>query len=385
MNLPLLLIALLAPLAYDFLLPRPRSSWGLTGAAAAPLEAVALVEGGPLAAVALAVGMIAATFLPVWVVWLGLQGRSLPVLRLAQADRRFEAVDRAPQHVFLQALALVAGVLVAWAVDAHLSAGPQSTASTVAAALVVLIALRLPPLLLFALQVRGLALRDLGSEVAAWMLLAPATAAAYVLAGWGGALVLGAIAAQLQVVAYRAYAQAVRASAAEAEAQMALTDGLTGLPNRRGIISLWADHPPTHLAVIDIDHFKLVNDRFGHVFGDDVLRACAAHVRATGLWCGRYGGEEFVVALHEWGSDDAASMLEDLRVGCAEDATVRLENGEPIRYTISIGFTAVAEHEAFGAAFKRADAELYQAKESGRNRVMPLVADRRVLATSRDA
>ncbi len=367
----LLLIALLAPLAYDFLLPRTRSSWVLAGAAAAPLEAVALVEGGPLAAVALAAGMVVATLLPLWMVRFGLQRRSLRVLRLAQEDQRFDAIDRAPLHVLLQTLSLLAGVALAWAVTTHFGGLPGRVLSVVAAVLIALVALRLPPWILFALQVQGLALRDLGSEVAAWILLAPATSAAYALIGWGGALALGVISAQLQVAAHRAYAQALRASAAEAEAQMALTDGLTGLPNRRGILSLWADHPPTHLAVIDIDHFKLVNDRFGHIFGDDVLRACAAHVRATGLWCGRYGGEEFVVALHEWGNVDAARMLEDLRAGCAEDATVRLENGEPIRFTISIGFTAVTEHEAFGPAFKRADAELYQAKENGRNLVRP--------------
>ncbi len=373
MTLPLL-IALLAPPAYDFLLLRARSSWVLAGAAAAPLEAVALLEGGPLAAVALAGGMVVATLLPLWMVRSGLQRRSLRVLRLAQEDRRFEVIDRAPLQVFLQTVALLAGVALAGTFTTHVGPTSGRVVPVLAAALIALVALRLPPWILFVLQVRGLALRDLGGEVAAWILLAPATSAAYVLAGWVGALALGAIAAQLQVAAHRAYAQAMRASAAEAEAQMALTDGLTGLPNRRGILSLWADHPPTHLAVIDIDHFKLVNDRFGHVFGDDVLRVCAAHVRATGLWCGRYGGEEFVVAMHEWGNVDATRMLEDLRAGCSEDATVRLENGEPIRFTISIGFTAVAEREAFGAAFKRADAELYQAKEGGRNQVRPQVA-----------
>jgi eukaryotic-like serine/threonine-protein kinase len=161
----------------------------------------------------------------------------------------------------------------------------------------------------------------------------------------------------------------------------AATDPLTGCQNRRsGMAALegmarTAAHggPPVSVLMVDLDRFKLINDLRGHQAGDDVLRgvgqAIAATVRSSDIAM-RYGGEEFLVAVTTVDDDGLAQLAERLR-RAVERLDVRGEDGEPIPVTASVG-AARWEGAADGlnALIGRADAALYEAKESGRNRVV---------------
>lgn len=157
---------------------------------------------------------------------------------------------------------------------------------------------------------------------------------------------------------------------------LAITDELTGLPNRRGFLLLampslaqaWRRSRPSALVVADIDHFKAINDRFGHATGDTVLRGFGAAMRAVvrrGDVPGRTGGEEFVLLLPGETLEDARRIAERLR----ETVAARRFAGS-VRITISCGI-AVLETEPHEAALTRAleaaDRALYAAKANGRN------------------
>lgn len=169
---------------------------------------------------------------------------------------------------------------------------------------------------------------------------------------------------------------------------LALHDDLTGLPNRRQLIGRLeaiasasrTSHKPFAVAVLDLDHFKKVNDRHGHQAGDEVLSEVAQ--RATGLLrgadamlrvdetlgdIGRFGGEEFLVILPDTNLTGAGLAAERLRREIA-DRPFETSDGK-VSCTASIG---VAEHipgEPFNRTIARADEALYRAKEAGRNRV----------------
>ena len=162
-------------------------------------------------------------------------------------------------------------------------------------------------------------------------------------------------------------------------ARLASTDALTDLPNRRYL----EDHARIELEclrrfggtmallLVDLDHFKLINDRFGHLAGDAVLKkfaaVCKTVIRDNDLFA-RIGGEEFVALLG--GTDETGAFLlaERLRSTIA-DLKVKTPSGV-IRVTGSIGVTSVkAQDRSITAALKRADAALYAAKNAGRNRV----------------
>jgi diguanylate cyclase (GGDEF)-like protein len=150
------------------------------------------------------------------------------------------------------------------------------------------------------------------------------------------------------------------ASRTQRLSEAASTDVLTGLPNRRTINrALGRLEPDDLVIIIDLDHFKDVNDHLGHAVGDDVLRAfgtvLATTVRARDM-VGRYGGEEFVVILAPPVGADA--FLHRLR---AEWTALR-----PLAITFSAG-VAKADDDP-GGAIERADAALYQAKHDGRDR-----------------
>mgnify|MGYP001160583138 FL=1 len=121
------------------------------------------------------------------------------------------------------------------------------------------------------------------------------------------------------------------------------------------------------IGVIDIDHFKSVNDRFGHLIGDEVLlllsrlmaRSFRLHDRLY-----RFGGEEFLVLMRCPAEDDAAQAMERFRV-----LTEQFEFPQVGRVTVSIGFTAVRPGDTPSGAFERADQAVYHAKQNGRNRV----------------
>lgn len=153
----------------------------------------------------------------------------------------------------------------------------------------------------------------------------------------------------------------------------AMTDPLTGLLNRRALFGGLTGRVPDEVAlvVLDLDHFKSINDRFGHASGDMVLRAFAevisSNLRSSDV-AARLGGEEFCILLPNAGPDAAARIAERIRAHL--EAKVFPTPSGPIRSTVSAGIAArSAEPESFQALLNRADLALYQAKSSGRNRV----------------
>ncbi|MBH9576686.1 GGDEF domain-containing protein [Inhella proteolytica] len=163
----------------------------------------------------------------------------------------------------------------------------------------------------------------------------------------------------------------------ERKAHEAATDALTGLANRRSLDQLldaWLQRPPTQegLAVLmlDIDHFKAVNDRHGHGVGDATLKTFAERVRAqlrSSDQCARYGGEEFCVLLPGATHEKALEIAERLRAAVASQPLL----SEPlVDNTVSVGLAWMAEGDDAATLLQRADAALYEAKRSGRNRVV---------------
>lgn len=160
----------------------------------------------------------------------------------------------------------------------------------------------------------------------------------------------------------------------------AATDALTGLPNRRYFLAElerhWArvvrnEAGEAAVMMLDLDHFKRVNDTYGHATGDEVLKHLAALIRDAlrrGDLVGRLGGEEFAVLQVGASRDEALRLAQRIRQS-VEESAVPIAGGS-LRYTASIGVTALADSDRDGrAALLRADAALYRAKETGRNRV----------------
>jgi diguanylate cyclase (GGDEF)-like protein len=165
----------------------------------------------------------------------------------------------------------------------------------------------------------------------------------------------------------------------------ALTDALTGLPNRRALFEV-ADtlsqdrdlrSDAISVLIFDLDHFKQTNDRFGHDLGDRVLKLFAmtaqAHLNGTSI-VARLGGEEFVAILPDADPLAAANAAESVR--CSFASAAASVDGLPVEGTVSVG---VAWDAGVGgdlnALFRRADAALYMAKRAGRNRVELLGPD----------
>lgn len=161
--------------------------------------------------------------------------------------------------------------------------------------------------------------------------------------------------------------------------EMAVTDSLTGLHNRRYIAarlrqameSASNGGAPVSVMIADIDHFKRINDTYGHDAGDAVLRAFATRLteglRALDL-AARFGGEEFVVVMPGAGLAEGRIAAERLRAAIAH-APFSLQSGEAIEVTISIGLAQAYPGEDIEALLRRADEALYEAKSAGRNRV----------------
>jgi two-component system cell cycle response regulator len=164
--------------------------------------------------------------------------------------------------------------------------------------------------------------------------------------------------------------------------ELAVTDQLTGLHNRRYMTgqldalvkraALGGD--PVSCLLIDIDHFKKINDGYGHDVGDEVLREfavrLASNVRAIDLPC-RYGGEEFVVVMPGTKLEDAERIAERIRLHVAGSPFRVMGGSELLTVTISIGVAATSgPDEKPEALLKRADEGVYEAKASGRNKVI---------------
>jgi diguanylate cyclase (GGDEF)-like protein len=158
---------------------------------------------------------------------------------------------------------------------------------------------------------------------------------------------------------------------------LAIHDELTGVVNRREVLRV-ASHEkyrtgrqglPFCLCLMDVDHFKQINDGFGHMVGDEVLRRIASkikdEIRATDCF-GRYGGEEFLLVLTATDLSGAAELVERIRQSVAEMHLTEL-GGQAV--TISIGIAQNRDHEAIEHTLSRADKALYAAKASGRNRL----------------
>ena len=164
-------------------------------------------------------------------------------------------------------------------------------------------------------------------------------------------------------------------SRAARNAELALAaqrDALTGVANRRtltlldpGVRRLSPHDPPSSLVLLDIDHFKAINDQLGHAAGDEAIRRVAqlllASLRETDTVV-RWGGEEFVVWLPGQDAAQAQAVAEKLRLAVADAPSPRL--------TVSVGTASLRLGETLSEAIARADGAMYAAKQAGRNRVM---------------
>ena len=164
----------------------------------------------------------------------------------------------------------------------------------------------------------------------------------------------------------------------EEQRQKALIDPLTGLPNRAAWserleheIQQWQQHGNTlSLAMLDLDHFKRINDSYGHLAGDKVLKIIATVLRKRlrgSDFIARFGGEEFVLLLPATPPAVGAKLLETLRA--AIEACPFHFKGERVTITISMGLASFRVGEHSDLVLKRADQALYRAKNAGRNRV----------------
>lgn len=151
-----------------------------------------------------------------------------------------------------------------------------------------------------------------------------------------------------------------------------LIDPLTGALNRKGLTeALGGLNGDQAILMVDLDHFKRINDRFGHAGGDEVLRHFVVRTHeAIGdrAILARLGGEEFVIVAGSRSAADAGQLAETVRVGVTSEPVVLPQETTP--FTISIGVALRHAQEDFFAAMKRADQALYQAKAEGRDRVV---------------
>jgi diguanylate cyclase (GGDEF)-like protein len=160
--------------------------------------------------------------------------------------------------------------------------------------------------------------------------------------------------------------------------QLAVQDELTGVSNRRHLLDVLnkekvrvdRGQPTFCLGIIDLDHFKRVNDKYGHLQGDEVLRSLIQAVRREIReidTIARYGGEEFVILLVNTSLDEACSVAERMRHIASELRYRGLPDGFGV--TVSIGLTEYTRDESVDELLTRADSALYLAKQSGRDRV----------------
>jgi diguanylate cyclase (GGDEF)-like protein len=159
----------------------------------------------------------------------------------------------------------------------------------------------------------------------------------------------------------------------------AFVDALTGVWNRAALFDLLhreverakrSEAAALSVAMLDIDHFKQVNDNFGHPAGDEVLKEICSRLKSVVRpydAVGRYGGEEFLVVFPETGVEQAQAQAERLR-RAIESEPFQLGD-QPRTVTISVGITSLRPEDGVQELLERADQALYQAKRSGRNRV----------------
>src|SRR3989339_831632 len=168
----------------------------------------------------------------------------------------------------------------------------------------------------------------------------------------------------------------------EKSQQEAQTDALTSLLNKRGFekrfelerIRAKQNETPFSIIMVDIDHFKKVNDTFGHLVGDSLLKSVAnilkSQLRKNDI-ASRYGGEEFLILLPETGIDGATAAAQKIKDNLAKKEWKLKETGESMgRVTVSMGIALYRLNEPEEALIKRADDALYLAKNNGRDRII---------------
>ncbi|MGE8352967.1 MAG: diguanylate cyclase [Pseudomonas protegens] len=190
------------------------------------------------------------------------------------------------------------------------------------------------------------------------------------------------VAARLQSLAERVSSMEQEAQGyrehLEEQRQKALIDPLTGLPNRAAWterleheVGQWRQHGNSLLlAMLDLDHFKRINDNYGHLAGDKVLKIIANVLRKRlrgSDFIARFGGEEFVLLMPNTPLPAGARIVEALRA--AVEACPFHFKGEPVTITVSVGLSAFKAGDRSDLVIKRADQALYRAKDAGRNRV----------------
>ena len=160
---------------------------------------------------------------------------------------------------------------------------------------------------------------------------------------------------------------------------IAHTDALTHLPNRmyfnerllQEVSRADREGTPLCLSLLDLDHFKVINDTYGHVCGDKILYQIGElindSIREQDIAC-RVGGEEIAIIMPNIKGDEAFAVLERLRKAVAENPIV--SNQQEIHVTISIGFAEYQNNQELGQLYMQADAAMYKAKEKGRNLVI---------------
>ncbi|RKP44465.1 sensor domain-containing diguanylate cyclase [Pararobbsia silviterrae] len=253
---------------------------------------------------------------------------------------------------------------------------------------------------LFVTSVFGFLAPNTRSLIASWCVIAIGAAAAVFYTGarlaiptdtFEGrvltcAIVVGLLARCMWVVLFvhrlrrrlAAKNESLREAMARIEA-LALTDDVTGLANRRAITELLSSHIglsqrtglPLSIALVDVDHFKRINDIHGHLTGDRALKflseQAVAAIRVQDR-IGRFGGEEFLIVLSATTLDDAVHVMERLRshIASCDWASIGLEG----RVTVTVGVAHFASRESIEMLLRRADLALYRGKDAGRNCVM---------------
>jgi diguanylate cyclase len=166
----------------------------------------------------------------------------------------------------------------------------------------------------------------------------------------------------------------------ERVSQESRTDPLVDLANRKAfdthlvecIQTARASGGKLAVAMCDIDHFKQINDNYGHSFGDDVLRLFATRLKeycAEQAFPARYGGEEFIAIFPNSGADGAASCLERYRAFIERAVVKKRGTQESVKFTFSVGISNLLADDQPETLVERADKALYRAKHEGRNRI----------------
>lgn len=170
--------------------------------------------------------------------------------------------------------------------------------------------------------------------------------------------------------------QAALVAAKESLHYLAMHDTLTGIFSRRAILERLDEelkravrqNSPLAVAMLDLDHFKLINDTYGHQAGDEVLKECAERIRRIMRpydSLGRYGGEEFLILAPSYPLDANTGLFDRIRSSISDHPIIYQQ--QTIRVTASLGVTVSDHHDDPEGLIKAADAALYRAKEKGRN------------------